>query len=555
MGFLYVKTADGKKKPSVWVWVIAMAIILGVSIFFVTNKKESGLDTFTGKTKAQAQKKAPLPMQTEESSKSATSDDLDADSINKINNQIRKETEENNGYLSQERKDEIKEKYQKEYKEKQSANFRPTVGNRLEQLNNTGTTKPTIKPEQPPLEETKSSHYKTLAERLGKKDGQGGNHAVSTEFSRPKASSTSTNLAETPIKKAEDKWNSVKNLLPLGTFIPCVLDGDVVTSDLSSYVWVNVVLDVTFRRQMQLPKGLVRLRGKTATEPVQNVVDIYFDTMVFSDGTELPISGSAYAAFDPRYPTRYKTRGVPGEMIVPPYYVKLKSLLYAAAYGASQAYVQNFIAQNTTTPSTFTTVPTINPTTGQASSVIQQVQGQPYNSQIGATVGLSAAQSALQQLNQDTQKDLEKYKPYVIVEKGTPLFVQLDKTVNVGDRRINGTAIARAEEAQLNNGKGSTEVYAQGDARARYTGYGPSGYGVSGATAKPDPAQATQEFLKQLQGAGDQAVQNGSTAGGVPPVNSVVAPNTGTTGAGGAASANPQNTQALQQLLQNIGNQ
>jgi len=485
MGFLYVKTADGKKRASVWVWVILLVILLGASVFFVTNKRETGMEQMI---KGQQREDNLEVSKIAKDETNKNTEDMDTDAVNKMNEQIAREEEENGGWISNERKAEIRDKYIAETENKQSSNFNPSVDKRLEGfLDPEPTPTPIAQPQV--QQQEKVENYMTLDDRLkaeGIEKKAMGSKSRATEFGNKKETKQER---ENKIRQQggarSQEFEKVANLLPMGTFIPCVLESDVVTSDLTSHVWATVVLDVTFRRQMQLPKGLVKLRGKTASEPVQNMVDIYFDVMLFSDGTELPIEGFAYAAFDPRYPTRFKVRGVPGEMIVPPMYVKLQSLVYSAALGASDAYIQNYINENTSTPSTFTTVPTINPVTGQVTSVIQQQQGQPVNNAIGETVALSAGQSALEDLVKKAKEDLEKYRPYVIVEKGTPIFVQIDKTIDVSKRQINGVEIAKAlaAEAAANGGKPVKDpnpIFPPGDARAQYTGSRPSGDSTDG---------------------------------------------------------------------------
>ena len=364
MGFLFVKTTEGKKKPSVWVWIGLLVIVLGASIFFVMSDKATGLNLMQ---QTQGPEERPSMIVKEETEKATGN--MDAEAENKMNEQIARETAESGGWLDPAREEEIRKKYEEEFKTRQASNFRPTISDRLQGLND-----PEPMPTPVPVETTQGTagpkKYMTMEERLKLegREGQGGAARTdgAKEFPLPekvvKEQQTTTNSANPASSK---EWGKIANILPMGTFIPCVLESDVVTTDLSSHIWATVVLDVTFRRQLQLPKGLVRLRGKTATEPVQNMVDIHFDVMLFSDGTELPISGFAYAAFDPRYPNRFKVRGVPGEMVVPPYYVELKRLLAAGLVSASDAFIQNYINENTETQNSFTTVPQINPTTGQ----------------------------------------------------------------------------------------------------------------------------------------------------------------------------------------------
>jgi hypothetical protein len=509
MGLLFVKTADGKKKPSVWVYLFILLLVIGASAFFMVGDRVTGFDKVLKTDKAveadmQTGDDAPPLIDMEQSN--IEQDGLDAEAVNAMNKQVAREKGENNGWISEDRIREIKEKYQEETKQRTLSNFQPTVGDRLADFEDAPPPPPPVLPEN--IEKVdKPQRFMTLQERLaaeGIESGSTGGDS-SSEFGIPekveeqqkKMENTRLGIPET--LSGDEK---MKNILPLGTFIPCVLESDIVTTDLQSTVWATVVLDVTFRRQLQLPKGLVRLRGKTASEPVQNMVDIYFDAMLFSDGTELPIEAFAYAAFDPRYPNRFKIRGVPGEMIVPPLYVKLQGLVYSAALGASDAYIQNYINENTTTPTSFQTVPTVNPITGQVETVIQEQQGAPVNNNIGGTVALSAGQAALTEWVEEAKQDLEKYRPYVVVEKGTPIFVQLEATVDVSKRAVNGVAKAQAE-AMANGGMrmggiNPAENFAPGDARAKYTGSADTGStGIQG-----DIAKASNDFLKQLQNVG-----------------------------------------------------
>lgn len=555
MGFLYVKTTDGKKRASVWVWVFLLCIMLGASIFFVTNKRETGMtQMIQGKEGSNNVVTKKIAM--DETRKNT--ENMDAEAVNKMNEQIAREEEENGGWISAERKTEIRDKYIAETTGKQSANFNPSVDKRLE-----GFLEPDAPPAPAPAPEAQSQEmptsYMTLADRLkaeGIETKASGSKTRATEFANKKETKEEKERNINRERRGgSQQVEKVTNLLPMGTFIPCVLESDIVTSDLTSHVWATVVLDVTFRRQLQLPKGLVKLRGKTASEPVQNMVDIYFDVMLFSDGTELPIEAFAYAAFDPRYPTRFKVRGVPGEMIVPPLYVKLQSLVYAAALGASDAYIQNYINENTTTPNTFTTVPQINPVTGQVSSVIQQQQGQPVNNAIGDTIALSAGQSALEDLAEKAKEDLEKYRPYVIVEKGTPIFVQLDKTLNVSKRMMNGVEVAKALEAEMAaTGKRPTapgsNIFAPGDARAQYTGSRPSGQNEDGLEAGVlNSSSAFLEQLRTLDPATQQRLQEAQA-------NLSNAMNTQNRESGSSSSppSGENNDADLQAILDNMGN-
>jgi len=96
------------------------------------------------------------------------------------------------------------------------------------------------------------------------------------------------------------------------------------------------------------------------------------------------------------------------------------------------------------------------------------------------------------------KQDLEKYKPYVTVEKGTPFYVQIDQTVDISERKINGVAIALAlEAAQTKNSAQKQTVYAPGDARYKYNDQG----GMPGISLQSQNAlnAQTDSYLSKLQ--------------------------------------------------------
>jgi hypothetical protein len=217
-----------------------------------------------------------------------------------------------------------------------------------------------------------------------------------------------------------------QNLLPLGTFIPVALDQDVVTTDLAQLVWVTVEQDVYFRRQLQLPKGVVRLRGTAATRPVQDCVDLYFDVAVFADGTELPLAGQGYSAYDPRWPDRYQVRGVPGILVQTPLWVTLSSVFLSSLNAASAYFTDAFAPQN-----------------NQFSSTGSKIAQAPE------ALGAASAHGATNALSQKLLDNLAQYRPYVKLQKGQPLFVQLLRTVDLSKRRVNGFAAAQAADREL----------------------------------------------------------------------------------------------------------
>lgn len=256
-----------------------------------------------------------------------------------------------------------------------------------------------------------------------------------------------------------------QNFLPLGTYIPAVLLEDVITTDLQQYVTVSVADDVTFRKRLQLPKGAVMLRGRVGREPVQNVADIFFDVMIFADGTELPCAGVAYSALDIRYPDRFRTRGLPGEIITPPLYIKAKALYYTALAGGLESYLEDSSTQQAGSGDI-----TINPP--ESSKSYQDYFGQKNPQYVQRALARGTVDT-LNVIKDDLQADLEKYKPYVKIEKGTPLFIQLEQTVNLNARAVNGLAKAQEREKNMMATTGipisdPTLRYPPGDARAGY---------------------------------------------------------------------------------------
>lgn len=263
-----------------------------------------------------------------------------------------------------------------------------------------------------------------------------------------------------------DEAEGDQNFLPLGTYIPVVLLEDIVTNDLQQYVTVSVAQDVTFRKRLQLPKGAVMLRGKVGKEPVQDVVDVHFDVMIFADGTELPCSGIACSALDIRTPDRFRTRGIPGEVVTPPLYTKAKALYYTAIAGGLKSYLEDSSAQGPSSQG-FGQI-TINPPAGSGN--YQDYFGGRNPDYIQRAI-VSGTKDTIDLIKDDLQSDMDKYRPYLKVEKGTPLFIQLEQTVNLNARAVNGLAKAQERERQIINQGGvayanNQTYYPPGDARA-----------------------------------------------------------------------------------------
>jgi hypothetical protein len=522
---LFVQTKDGDRKLGPLAYILGAAVLILPAVMIL---KGGGAPILKGEGPFQGQKEKPNEFQTPETDM-ARKEEMPNTAIAEIERQIKIAEEQGSGIKVKEleaRKAQIikeeKDKVEQDRKSSAQINFQDRLG----EFNRPKATPPPA-PAAQTTNTNKNTGFMSFADRMAA-EGKKGN-AANSKKDRAMVFENGTNTPSSTIKNPETiaqearnqgqkpKESSPTNILPLGTFLPAVLDADVITTDLQPYVWATLATDVTFRRQLQLPLGLVKIRGKAAREPVQNLLDVVFDVMVFSDGTELPIQGFAYSAFDIRYPDRFRVRGIPGKLVTPPLYVTLTSMLLQAGLGASDAFIQNYLNEQTTTDSTFNTVPSVDPTTGQVTTVLQQSQGQPVNNNIGASVGLSAAQAAAEQLAGIVGEKLEEYRPYVKVEKGYPFFIQLDSTINISDRKINGFAIKAAEEEKARRSDGTARAgepdqFPPGDARYRYDGRSqtPSIFnpvsgnqnaqaGVTGTTATPTGAMSETDLQAQVQ--------------------------------------------------------
>jgi len=477
MSLFYTKDSQGNPRLGIAVYIIIILLILVPSFLLFQNPNAIENIFSPGK----ANQEPPKVFQADQSEK-ALQEGISAELVEQMEREQRIAQEQQSGLRPEDRTGEIEEKYQERARQQADSAGQFRFGERLTEFITPEAT-PTPAPTEGEAPPAAPSGFMTMAERLkleGKSATGGSSSGFSKEFSNQVPQSlqpqqpTTTTEPSTVINGVQTQ---ISNLLPLGTFIACVLNQDVRSTDLQPYIWANVVLDSTFRRQLQLPKGLVRLRGKAAREPVQNLLDIHFDVMVFSDGTELPINGNAYSAFDIRYPDAYRLRGIPGEMVVPPFFLQVKSLVYAAALGASNAYIDDVAARGLSQTTTFGAQPVVDPETGQVTTQItDSVQGGQVQNNLGEVIALDAAQGVVEQLAENALEDLEKYRPYVKLEKGTPFFVQLNQTIDISQRRVNGLAVhvAQLEAATQNSSNPGAvnpyapDIYPPGDARYRY---------------------------------------------------------------------------------------
>lgn len=216
------------------------------------------------------------------------------------------------------------------------------------------------------------------------------------------------------------------NSVPTGTSIPVVMAGNAFSSSLRQRVWAITERDVYFRRQLQLPKG-VMLGGFIAQEPTRDLIDVTFDIMVFPDGTELAFSGFAKNPKVPGRPFLEGVRGLYGEFVDTPLTVELLPILARFGKGWGESSVEN------------------------AGTII--VDGKPEersNSQ-RVTEGVGAAFDRI-----ETRLDnyLQRFEPYVMLKKGQPFLIELESTVDFSKRRLAG---ASYEEVRRSTGGMSQE--------------------------------------------------------------------------------------------------
>ena len=100
--------------------------------------------------------------------------------------------------------------------------------------------------------------------------------------------------------------------------IPCVLVDNIKTGQLKQRVRALICQDVVFAYRIQVRAYSAMLLGEVASQPIGDTLDIHFDTIIFADGSELPISGTAYSPEDPRYPGEGNHRGIHGTLATPP---------------------------------------------------------------------------------------------------------------------------------------------------------------------------------------------------------------------------------------------
>lgn len=206
------------------------------------------------------------------------------------------------------------------------------------------------------------------------------------------------------------------NSLPLGfgSHISVVLLNNVISSSsIRQRVWAITSQETVFRRQVQLPKGV--LIGGYAGMVSRNQLEVNFDVMVFPDGTELRITGHAVNGYNPEYPGLEGIAGLVDVYREPPLWSQFMPVIIQFLVGyTNQAFPQNVVVSSTS---------------GYQSA---DARGQLNN-------GINAA---AQMMQQKAMAYLEQYTPYVYLRKGLPFKVELDADVDFSLRRLGGYTYA-----------------------------------------------------------------------------------------------------------------
>lgn len=205
--------------------------------------------------------------------------------------------------------------------------------------------------------------------------------------------------------------------LPRGTLIPVYFLTNVQTRLLEDIVILGVAENVIFNHRVQLPFG-TRLLGTAAAGAQGTRIAINIDTILYPDGSELPIS--ALGKDVDRGP------GVKGYYIPQPLWVQL--LPYVNEFVAS--YIDTF--QKTREQQTTGLTP--------GGITVSQTQQVTDYSDPG-TVALASASTALRDQMKFTQQQLNSvYQPYTVIPVGTAAFVQLRSAVDLTSGSVNGAS-------------------------------------------------------------------------------------------------------------------
>ena len=202
------------------------------------------------------------------------------------------------------------------------------------------------------------------------------------------------------------------NSVPTGTHLSVRLMNNVRSnSTFKQRVWAMTTQELVFRRQVQLPRGV--LLGGSVGSTSQEQVDISFDIAVFPDGTELPLSGFGVGGADPRYPDLSGMRGLRDLYIEPPLWHEFFPIILAGVTSYTNTSLQ----------------------TGQG-GVIVGSSGVPQTPN-GTTQVNEAVNGMVLRIQSDVLAYLSRYSPYIHLRKGYPFFVELDSTVDFSARRLN----------------------------------------------------------------------------------------------------------------------
>jgi hypothetical protein len=249
------------------------------------------------------------------------------------------------------------------------------------------------------------------------------------------------------------------NSVPTGTPINVVLVNNVISSSLRQRVWAITVQELVFRRQVQLPRG-VMFGGHASSSPVRDMLDVTFDIVVFPDGTELSFSGHAVNVYNPSRPGLEGMRGLVDLYREPPLWSQFAPVLIEAVMGYTDvAYPENMVVSSS----------------GEQ-TVSSRVQGN------------KAIHSSAAILKSQILGYLERYAPYVHLRKGLPFSVVMDSTVDFSKRQLGGFSYEDLLEQVSIESNRSLALAAARDVSA------PEYFGMSGTTSPSDMSSKLRDI-------------------------------------------------------------
>jgi hypothetical protein len=266
------------------------------------------------------------------------------------------------------------------------------------------------------------------------------------------------------------------NSVPTGTRIPVVLINNVISSTLDQRVWAITAKEVVFRKQVQLPAG-VMLGGHVGSTPVRDQVDVTFDLMVFPDGSELRFLGFGVNGYNPMYPGLEGMRGLADKYFEPPLWSEFLPILLEGLAGYADVRFP-------------------------ASAVVStDAVDQQFDPKTQVYKGIN---SAAKKMQEKILVYLERYAPYVQLRKGMPFWVEVESTVDFSTRALGAFSYDDlVERVKLDAARSLSKAYGESVPAPNPAAY----LGVGGNSTSPS------ELAEQLRDARRNAVAIGQALG------------------------------------------